>query len=151
MRRFVVACIASVFLLATLALPASAQERHEIAFPDLSGYQTLVCDFHMHTIFYEKKWLHGMEVCNGDSYYPSAHKWCLEKGLTMLGNSDIHAPDINDWTTPEEHRTLTLVFVKEATLNGLKEPLFAGRTAVWHQSQMIGRPEGLDVSVTVGE
>ena len=270
MRKLAFACTALLLLIASLALPASAQERHEIAFPDLPGYQTLVCDFHMHTVFsdgnvwptvrvdeawrlgldaiaitdhieyqphkadvptnhnrsfeiakgkasqagllfprgteitrdtppghfnaiflndvdpldtpdfvdaikqaneqkafvfwnhqgwkgeekgawldvhttiYENKWLHGMEVCNGDSYYPSAHKWCLEKGLTMLGNSDIHAPDISNWTTAEEHRTLTLVFVKEVTLDGLKEALQAGRTAVWYKNEMIGRTEWLE-------
>jgi hypothetical protein len=30
---------------------AHAQVRHEIHFPDLPGYQTLKCDFHMHTVF----------------------------------------------------------------------------------------------------
>jgi hypothetical protein len=85
-----------------------------------------------------------MEVCNGSGYHPTAHKWCLEKGLTMLGNSDIHAPDLNDRTMPEEHRTLTLVFVEENTLEGLKEALMEGRTAVWFNDQMIGRPEWLE-------
>lgn len=97
-----------------------------------------------HTTIYENKWLHGMEVCNGDSYYPTAHKWCLEKGLTMLGNSDIHDPDIAGRTTPEDHRTVTLVFARETTLDGLKEALHAGRTAVWFGKQMIGRPEWLE-------
>lgn len=269
MKRTVVPALVAL-LLATVALPLVAQERREIAFPDLPGYETLVCDFHMHTVFsdgsvwptvrvdeawrlgfdavaitdhieyqphngdvptnhnrsyelavgranqagilfpkgteitretppghfnalflkdtdpldtddlvevfkraneqgafvvwnhhawkgeergawgdlhttvYENKWLHGMEVCNGDSYYPTAHKWCLEKGLTMLGNSDIHAPDINGETTPDEHRTVNLVFVKERTLDGLKEALQAGRTAVWFKKQMIGRPEWLE-------
>ena len=97
-----------------------------------------------HTIIFENKWLHGMEVCNGGTYYPTAHKWCLEKGLTMMGNSDIHAPDLNRQTTPEDHRTVTLVFVKERTLDGLKEALQAGRTAVWYKDQMIGHPEWLE-------
>jgi len=270
MRRFHVACLTIAVLLAAVVLPLAAQERHEIAFPDLPGYETLVCDLHMHTVFsdgnvwppvrvdeawrlgfdaiaitdhieyqphkgdlpinhnrsydlavgrarqagilfpkateitretppghfnalflrdtapldtddlvevfrraneqgafvfwnhqawkgeergtwddlhttvYENKWLHGLEVCNGDSYYPTAHKWCLEKGLTMLGNSDIHDPDVNDRTTPEKHRTVNLVFVKEPTLDGLKEALQAGRTAVWFENQMIGRREWLE-------
>ena len=269
MKRALVAQIAFALLLAMVAFPLAAQERREIAFPDLPGYETLVCDFHMHTVFsdgnvwppvrvdeawrlgfdaiaitdhieylphkgdiatnhnrsyelavgrarqagilfpkgteitretppghfnalflkdtapldtddlvevfkraneqgaflfwnhhawkgeergawgdlhttvYENKWLHGMEVCNGSSYYPTAHKWCLEKGLTMLGNSDIHAPDINDQTTPEEHRTVNLLFVKERTLDGIKQALQDGRTAVWFGKQMIGRQEWL--------
>jgi predicted metal-dependent phosphoesterase TrpH len=31
--------------------PALADERKEIAFPDVPGYVTLMCDFHMHTVF----------------------------------------------------------------------------------------------------
>jgi hypothetical protein len=96
------------------------------------------------TTMYEKKWLHGMEVCNGETYYPSAHKWCLEKNLTMLGNTDIHAPDLRLKSAPDDHRTLTLVFVKTRTLEGLKEALQAGRTAVWFENQIIGRAEYLE-------
>ncbi len=269
MRRTLASALVAL-LFATVAMPLVAQERREVSFPDLPGYETLVCDFHMHTVFsdgnvwpsirvdeawrlgfdaiaitdhieyqphkgdvptnhnrsyelavgkanqagilfpkgteitretppghfnalflkdtdpldtedlvevckraneqgafvfwnhhawkgeergawgelhttiFNNKWLHGMEVCNGDSYYPTAHKWCLEKGLTMLGNSDIHAPDITKQSSPEEHRTVNLVFVKERTLDGLKEALQAGRTAVWFGKQMIGRPEWLE-------
>lgn len=30
---------------------AAQQQRHEIAIPDILGYKTLICDFHMHTVF----------------------------------------------------------------------------------------------------
>jgi len=98
----------------------------------------------VHTTMFENKWLHGMEVCNGSTYYPSAHKWCLEKNLTMLGNSDIHVPDRREKSTSENHRTLTLVFVKEQTIDGVKEALQEGRTAVWFDDQIIGRQEILE-------
>jgi hypothetical protein len=97
----------------------------------------------VHTTLYENKWLHGMEVCNGDTYYPEAHRWCLEKNLTMLGNSDIHDPDLRKQSAPDDHRTMTLVFAKERTLPSLKEALMQGRTAVWFKDQIIGRPEWL--------
>ena len=97
----------------------------------------------VHTTLYENKWLHGMEVCNGDSYYPEAHRWCLEKNLTMLGNSAIPEPDRRTRYTPADHRTLTLVFAKERTLASLKEALVEGRTAVWFKDQLIGRKEWL--------
>ena len=87
----------------------------------------------------EKKWLHGMEVANGSRYYPRAHKWCLEKGLTMVGNSDIHDPDLRRKSTADDHRSLTLVFAKERTLDSVKEALKEGRTAVWHKDMLIGR------------
>ena len=31
---------------------ASGQTRHELQIPDIAGYQTLKCDFHMHTVFF---------------------------------------------------------------------------------------------------
>ncbi|MHC4178576.1 MAG: Sb-PDE family phosphodiesterase, partial [Planctomycetota bacterium] len=98
----------------------------------------------VHTTLYENKWLHGMEVCNGQSYYPQAHRWCLEKNLTMLGNSDIHDPDLRKKSTAADHRTMTLVFAKERTLASLQEALAEGRTAVWFADQLIGRKELLE-------
>lgn len=98
----------------------------------------------VHETLYDNGWLHGMEICNGDGYYPTAHRWALEKNLTMVGNSDIHGPDLNSRTTAEEHRTMTLVFAKERTLEALKEALVEGRTAVWFKDQLIGRREFLE-------
>ena len=93
------------------------------------------------TTMYENGWLHGMEVANGGTYYPMAHKWCLEKNLTMLGNSDIHAPSIEHKYSPDKHRSLTLVFAKERTKESIREALDAGRTAVWYKNNLIGKEE----------
>lgn len=79
---------------------------------------------------HEEHLLNGMEVANGKKYYPLTHKWCLEKELTMIGNSDIHHPSIDYSYTAQKHRTLTLVFAKERTVESIKEALRAGRTAV---------------------
>lgn len=98
----------------------------------------------VHTTLYENKWFQGMEVCNGDEYYPTAHRWCLEKNLTMLGNTDIHDPDLRERSTAANHRTLTLVFAKERSLDSIKEALLAGRTVVWYKDQLIGRKEWLE-------
>ncbi len=106
--------------------------------PDKKGW------FDIHTTLYEKKYLRGIEVVNGTEYYPDAHKWALEKGLTFLGNSDIHAPSMLEKTTAENHRTMTLVFAGEKTIPALKEALVVGRTALWFRNQLIGRREYLD-------
>jgi len=97
----------------------------------------------VHTTMYENKWLHGMEVANGGPYYPSAHQWCLEKNLTLIGSSDIHDPDLRQESTSDDHRTMTLALVKQRTLDGLKDALQQGRTIVWYQDQLIGRPQWL--------
>lgn len=91
------------------------------------------------TKMYENKWLHGMEVANGGTYYPQAHQWCLDKNLTMLGNSDIHQPSLYEIYTPLEHRTVTLVLAKERSIEAIREALFAGRTVVWYKNQLVGR------------
>ncbi|MBN2293135.1 MAG: hypothetical protein JXM70_11955 [Pirellulales bacterium] len=107
----------------------------------------------VHTTLYDGKLFQGMEVCNENRYFPTAHKWCLEKNLTMMGDSDIHTPDLRTKSLPEDHRTLTLVFAKKRTIPAIKEALQAGRTAAWFKQQLIGRKEFLaplfDKCVTV--
>ena len=98
----------------------------------------------VHTTMLAHKWFQGMEVANGDDYYPTAHKWCLEKNLTMLGGSDVHEPELHQKSASQDHRTMTLVMVKERTLAGLKEALLAGRTVVWWKEHLIGRTELLE-------
>lgn len=97
----------------------------------------------LQTLMYKKNWLHGMEVANGGAYYPLAHEWCLEKDLTMLGNSDIHAPSIEHKYIADKHRSLTLVFAKERTEKSVREALDAGRTAVWYKNTLIGKEKYL--------
>jgi len=95
----------------------------------------------VHQTLYDNKWFQGMEVANGDEYYPTAHQWCLDKGLTLLGNTDIHDPDLRRESSPQDHRTMTLVLAREATPAAIREALLAGRTIVWFKDQLIGREE----------
>jgi len=111
--------------------------------------------FDIHTQLYENKLMHGIEVTNGESYYPEAHQWALEKNLTMLGNSDIHQPALESETSADNHRTMTLVFVRERNADALKEALFEGRTAIWFKNQLIGKGKYLEAlfkeSVRIGK
>jgi len=94
--------------------------------------------FDIHTTLYEKKYMRGIEVVNGSSYYPDVQRWALEKNLTFMGNSDIHAPSLLERSTPEKHRPMTLVFAREKSIPAVKEALEAGRTAVWFENKIIG-------------
>jgi hypothetical protein len=111
--------------------------------------------FDTHTTLYENKWMQGIEVVNGDSYYPEAHQWCLEKNLTMMSNSDIHEPSILRESSPDNHRSMTLVFAREKSIDAVKEALIEGRTAAWFKNQLIGREKYLDAifkgSVEIGK
>ncbi|MEW6249594.1 MAG: histidinol-phosphatase [Planctomycetota bacterium] len=87
----------------------------------------------------DRKQLHGVEICNGASYYEYAHRLAVERGLTLIGNSDIHEPSRGLREFKGGHRTLTLVFAAARTQDALREALLAGRTAVWFTEQLIGR------------
>ena len=83
--------------------------------------------------------LHGIEVVNGRQYYPEAHRWSLDKKLTMLSNSDIHNPLNLDYRVDHgDHRPLTLVFAREYTAEAIREALFERRTAVYSGELLIG-------------
>jgi len=92
-----------------------------------------------HTELLQKGMLHGIEVVNGRDYYPEAHRWAVEKGLTMLSNSDIHQPLNLDYHVHEaDHRPLTLVFAQERTPQSIQAALKARRTAVYSGNRLIG-------------
>jgi hypothetical protein len=108
-----------------------------------------------HTELVKKEWLTGIEVVNCDVYYQEAHQWCLEKGLTMFGDSDMHHPSETLQGDKNSHRSMTLVFAKDRTLEAVKEALKNGRTAVWSKNILIGRGEYLEpifyTSVKIGK
>jgi len=86
--------------------------------------------------------LHGIEIANSGTYSEEAHRLALENNLTILGTSDIHG--LIDWDydiTGGGHRPVTLVFSKTRDQEGLREALFAGRTAVWFRNSLIGKEE----------
>ena len=93
-----------------------------------------------HTQLVEQDMMHGIEVVNGD-YYPEAHRWCMEKKLTMIGNSDVHGP--MQIFAPGQHRTMTLVFAKERTAEAIHEALTDRRTAIYHNGFIIGEEKYL--------
>ena len=93
-----------------------------------------------HDSIYDLGWMHGMEIVNGSSYYPLAYQWCLEKGITILGNSDVHNPTgIDYFSGGEETRSLTLVFAREKNNESVREALDEGRTAVWRGNELYGQ------------
>ena len=95
-----------------------------------------------HTRLYDSGCMHGIEVANGYAYYPEAIDWCIEKNLTMIGTSDIHQPIQTDYDFSKgDHRTMTFVFAKERTPEGIREALDSGRTVAWYFDKIIGKQE----------
>jgi hypothetical protein len=98
----------------------------------------------MHQRLLDENLFQGIEVANGDDFYEEALQIALDRNLTLIGASDIHAPI--DWWYPgpdRKHRPLTFVFAREKTEAALKEALLARRTVVWWKNTLIGREEWL--------
>jgi len=94
-----------------------------------------------HTRLLEQGMMHGIEVVNGSTYFSEAHRWCLEKKLTMIGCSDVHGP--MQVYAPGQHRAMTLVFARSATPEAIHEALKERRTAVYYKEFVIGEEKYL--------
>jgi len=79
----------------------------------------------------------GIEICNGSGYWEGAHKLALENNLTILGNSDMHGVSYYQFN-PDKHRTITLVFAKEKSVEGIQEALLNQRTAIYRENDLVG-------------
>lgn len=82
----------------------------------------------------------GIEICNGDGYWEGAHELVQEFDLTLIGNSDIHGVSTYQFQ-PDKHRTITLVFASEKTVDGVQEALLNKRTAIYQGDHLIGPEE----------
>lgn len=82
---------------------------------------------------YSDNLFQGIEIVNGSSYYAEAHPWVGQHKLTILSNSDIHAPSLS-----ADARSVTLLFVRDKSLDGVRKALDSGRTVAWQQKRLIG-------------
>lgn len=99
-----------LLLLILLPLQLLAQEniRHEIRIPDIPGYQTLKCDFHIHTVFsdgqvwpdvrVEEAWIEGLDaiaITDHVEYQPHKEDVSTDRNRSpeiarkAVGNKDI--------------------------------------------------------------
>jgi hypothetical protein len=93
----------------------------------------------------KKNALHGIEVINGFGFHMKALDWCVDKGLTVMGTSDIHNLIGHDYDRSRKyvHRTMTLVMAKERTPESIREALDAGRTVAWASKYLAGKEENV--------
>ncbi|MDR2954280.1 MAG: PHP domain-containing protein [Prevotella sp.] len=97
----------------------------------------------IHDSLINEKKIHGVEVFNHTTYYPVSFDWCKNRGLAFMGNSDIHELVKHDYGSDIAARPVTLVFATERSEKGIKEALFAKRTAACFNGQLAGKAEHL--------
>ena len=84
--------------------------------------------------------LHGVEIANGDNYYPNAHRLALAYDLAFIGTSDVHQLIAWDYDRQKnQHRPVTLVLAPERSSEAIKKALFEKQTLVWWNHTLIGR------------
>lgn len=84
----------------------------------------------------------GIEIFNWNDYYPGAFDLALEKNLTIFSSTDIHkGSEFYKNHLRLKHRPMTLVFVKEKSIQGIKEALTEGRTAGYFKNAVYGKEE----------
>lgn len=87
---------------------------------------------------YEKGLFSGISVANGRMYRESVLDWCLEKGLTVYGNTDAHDPVR---LGEGEYRNMTLVFARERSLEGIRQGLVDKMSVAYHRGMLFGRED----------
>jgi hypothetical protein len=104
---------------------------------------------------YKEKKLHGIEVFNGFGFHRRALDWCVDKKLAVMGATDIHTLTTHEYDFEGGRtRTMTLLFAKERTTEGVREALDSARSVAW-SSELLAGPEDLvrslfEASVHVG-
>ena len=98
-----------------------------------------------HTRLCEAGLMQGIEIYNSFcGYSPEAHRWAVERNLTITSGTDCHKPLFLtiDYTNGAL-RPVTLVFARERSLEGIREALDARRTAVFADGMVYGSEEVL--------
>lgn len=94
----------------------------------------------VHTEIYNQGYMHGIEVVNGGDYYPEAHQWAIDRKLTMLCNTDMHAPANMSYDLVKGYRPMTLIFAEERSEAAVREALEERRTAVYFKNILVAEP-----------
>ena len=84
--------------------------------------------------------IQGIEVANGDYFNDSSLQVALDHDLTIIGASDIHGLIDYDYDMEAGgHRTVTLAFTKNRSVEGIANALFQQQTVALFDGQFIGR------------
>jgi predicted metal-dependent phosphoesterase TrpH len=126
-----------------------AKEQGAFIFWNHPGWRPLIAGSYEWLDFiedlYQNNALHGIEVFNGFEFHKKALDWCIDKGLTVLGTSDIHNLVRHEYDLSKNyvHRTMTLVMAKDRTPESIREALEAGRTVAWASKYLAGKEENV--------
>lgn len=95
----------------------------------------------IHEQLLKDRMIDGIEAFNYLEYYPIAFDYANKYNLAYMGNSDIHNLITETYGGEKLARPITLVFSSERSEKGIKEALFAKRTAILFNGSLAGKDE----------
>ena len=90
---------------------------------------------------YEEGLIDGVEVMNGNEFYPGIIDRVQERGLYLASNTDIHFATANEYRLTGTMRNMTLVFAEEMTLDSVKDALVNDRAIAFGFNTLCGSEE----------
>ena len=87
---------------------------------------------------YSERLIDGVEIMNGDEFYPTVVKRALEEGLFMAANTDIHGSTTMDYVAQGHRRNMTFILAKENSPEAIREALLSHRTLAYSFGTLAG-------------
>ncbi|MBE6174694.1 MAG: histidinol-phosphatase [Rikenellaceae bacterium] len=87
---------------------------------------------------YDEGLIDGIEVVNGNAFYPKIVRRAIERKFYMVSATDTHKPTSEQFSSLGIFRNMTLIFAKEKSEKGIREALKARRTLCYSAGYVIG-------------
>ena len=101
-------------------------------------------------IAYSEGLIDGVEVMNGNEFYPGIIDRVKEYGQFIAANTDIHMTTANEYRLTGADRSMTLIFAKDKSLDSIKEALESDRTLSYGYNTLCGDEQLLKDFFTAG-
>ncbi len=90
---------------------------------------------------YGEKLIDGIEVMNGQEFYPKVIDRARDKSLFVSANTDIHSTTAMEYRLSGQYRNMTLILAKDKSLQSLREALEAHRTLAYAFGALAGEEQ----------
>ena len=90
---------------------------------------------------YDKGLIDGVEIMNGQEFYPKAIDRAKQYGLFMTATTDIHGTTAEVYSSHGYHRNMTFILAKDSSLESLREAIEAKRTLAYSFGTVAGEEQ----------
>lgn len=90
---------------------------------------------------YDEGLIDGVEVMNGNEFYPGIIDRVRERGLFIAANTDVHSSTAIDYGQSGCARPMTLIFAKDLSEESLREALTEDRTLAYGFNTVCGNEQ----------